>query len=438
MDTLVAVFVALFGAACLALLAPAVRRRTGILEFPFAAGCGLLGFLFPQAVAVAQHEEAAPRDGVLRVLLMCTLVALAVYTGWHEAAPARWSAPRQVRYPVRRLYWIGMAALAVGAAGYLKLTSLSGGILAHYSTHGNYALQWRGLPVIYDFFVQYLTPGLVLCGLAGLLLGGKLRLLPPGAALAVQLAGIVFLGRRSVLVSLVTSVGCLLYFGKGWLPRRDLVLCAAPLVALAMFAFPEYRKHSQIGGDIERMREVDFGTLVGAQACGGQPEFWGAAHFVQTTSEDDLYEFGAGVYNTLVVYFVPKVIVTEAGKAALMIPTREARASWRMPYGMVTTGAGSAYRQFWFLGCLWFYGLSRLMRYLWLRASGGGDLIAQAAYVLLLTPAVASVVNDMFAIYMPVFMFWIPLVVLTWGVFPGPRSAHARPGVPAESWGTAP
>jgi hypothetical protein len=62
------------------------------------------------------------------------------------------------------------------------------------------------------------------------------------------------------------------------------------------------------------------------------------------------------------------------------------------------------------------------MRYLWLRAGPGGDLISQAAYIFLLTPAVASVVNDMYAIYVPVFMFWIPLLVLTSGVFPvGPR-----------------
>jgi hypothetical protein len=421
MSAITIFLLASFAAACLLLLAPALRRRSGILEFPFAAGCGLAGFLFPQAVAVARSADAPP-DGVVKALLMCTLVALAVYAGWTEAAPARWSAPRQSRYPVRRLYWIGAAALAVGLAGFLKLASLSGGILGHYSTHGNYALEWRGLPVIYDFFAQYLMPGLVLCGLAGLLLGGGIRLLPPAVALAVQLAAIVFLGRRSVLVSVVASAGCLLYFAKGWLPSRQLVLCAAPLIALAMFIAPEYRKHSQIGGDIGRLRDVDFHVLIGTDPQAGLTEFWGLANYIHATGEDGLYEYGAGVYNTFVQMFVPKVIVGEAGKAAMMIPTRETLGGWHLPYGMVATGAGTAYRQFWFFGCLWFYALSRLMRYLWLRGTAGGDLEAQAAYVFLLTPAVASVVNDMYAIYMPVFMFWIPLALLTWAVFPGPRA----------------
>jgi hypothetical protein len=430
MDPIFAFLVGLFGAACLLLVAPALRRPSGSLEFPFAAGCGLLGFLFPQAVGVASQGDAAPRDGVAKALIMCTLLALAVYAGWHEPAPARWSAPRQTRYPVRRLYWIGMVALAVGLAGFLKLASLGGGILGYYSPHG--VSDWRGAPVVFDFFAQYLTPGLVLCGLAGLILGSKLRLLPPAAALAVQLAGIVFLGRRSMLVSVLMSVGCLLYFGSGWVPRRRLVLCAAPLVALAMFIAPEYRKHSQIGGDTERLRDLDSAALIGAGTHGG--EFWAMANYIHATAEDNLYEYGTGVYNIFVQLFVPKLIVGEPGKAAMMIPTRDALGGWRMPYGMVPTGAGSAYRKFWFLGCLWFYALSRLMRYLWLRASAGGDRMAQVGYVLLLTPAVASVVNDMYAIYVPIFMFWIPLSVLTCGHTTGQR---VRPGtrVAAEAAG---
>ncbi len=413
MHPIVALLLSLFGAACLWLPAPALRRRSGILEFPVAAGCGLLGFLFPQALGIAADPGSAPRDGIIRALIMCTLSALAVYAGWHEPAPARWSTPDGTRRPLRRLYAIGLAALAVGFAGFLKLTSLSGGIAAHYSVRGNYALDWRGLPVIYDFFAQYLAPGLVLCGLAGLLLGGKLRLLPPAAALAVQLASIVFLGRRALLVSVVASLGCLLYFGKGWTPRRGLVLCAAPLLALAIFLAPEYRKHSQIGGDTEALRDLNVRELIGGIADSGEHEFWAMANYIHVTADDHLYEYGAGLYNTWVLLFVPKLIAGESGKAAMMLPTREAEGGWRMPYGMVPTGPGSAYRQFWFLGCLWFYALSRLMRYLWLRATDGGDVRAQAVYIFLLTPAVASVVNDMYAIYVPIFMFWIPLVLLT-------------------------
>jgi hypothetical protein len=410
----------LFGAACGLLLMPVLRSRAAVLQFPFAAGCGLLGFLFPQALGLVRNGSVAPAGAMTKALVMCILTALAVYAGWYDRPPARWSEPARRRYPVGRLYWIGAAALGVGAAGFLKLTALNGGVVAHYSVPSGAAVEWRGLPVAYDFLAQYFVPGLALCGSAGLLLGGRLRLLLPSLVLAVQVARVVFLGRRAVLVSVLVSVACILFFGKRWLPSRRLVLCAAPLVALAMFLAPEYRKHSQIGGDIERLGEMDTRTLLGSLADGGPHEFWAMANYMQATAEDGVYECGAGVYNTFVLLFVPKLIVGEAGKAALLIPVNQAAGGWQMPYGMVPTGPGSAFRQFWFLGGLWFYGLGRLMRYLWLRATAGGDLFAQAAYTFLLTPAIASVVNDMYAIYPPVFMFWIPLTVLTSGVFPGP------------------
>ena len=423
MDTASTFLLAAFGGACVLLLASGLRRRSGVFEFPFLAGGGLLAFLFPQALGLVTGGDPAPHDGMVRALLMSTLCALAIYVGWREKTPERWSAPADREYPLRRLYGMGLGALAIGLAGFLKLVSLSGGIAAHYSTHGNYALEWKGMPVVYDFFSLFLIPGLLLCGLAGLAMGSKLRLIAPTIALTVHLAAIVFLGRRLVLVSVALSIGCLLYFGKGWAPPRRLAL--APLLAVAIWIAPEYRKHSQIGGDIERLREMDFHTLLGAAADGGQHEFWAMANYIHATTADGLYECGAGVYNIWVILFVPKLIVGEAGKAAMMIPTRAAAGGWQMPYGMVPTGPGSAYRQFWFYGCVWFYGLSRWMRYLWLRA-GAGDRLAQAGYMFLLTPAVTAVVSDMFAIYTPLFLFWIPLAVLTGAIFPGPRACRRQ------------
>jgi hypothetical protein len=403
----------LFAAACLAPILNGLRQRSGVLQFPFLAGCGLLGFLFPQAVAVARNGTLAPPEGVAKALLMCTLTALAVWLGWREPVPSRWAAQRPQACPVNRLYWIGLLFMTVGLVGFLKLTSLSGGVLEHYSTQGNYALTWKGMPVVYDFFELYLTPGFALCGLAAFSLRSKVRLLPLAVTLAVQLAAIVFLGRRSALVAVLLQVGCLLYFGKRWLPPRRIVLCAAPLVALAMFLGPAYRRHSQIDSGRDSLLELDAARVLGTVAEGTGSEFWAAANIIQATSEDRRYGFGAGVYDTLILLFVPKLVVGEDLKAALLTGQRDRAASgWQMPYGMVPTGPGSAFCEFWYFGCLWFFALSRLMRYLWVRASAGGDIGLQAVYMCLLTPAVGSVVMDMHGIYPPVFMFWAPLAVL--------------------------
>jgi hypothetical protein len=413
----------LFGAACLLLILRPLRHRSGVLQFPFLAGCGLLGFLFPQAAGIVRNGLLAPPDGVAQALFMCTLTALAVYAGWYEPTPAKWAARRPESCPVRRLYWIGAFFLAVGLAGFLKLTSLSGGVLDHYSTHGNYALEWRGMPVVYDFFALYLIPGFALCGLAALALKSGARLVPLALALAVQLAAVVLLGRRSALVAILLGIGCLLYFGKRWLPPRSVILCAAPLVGLAMFLAPQYRNHSQIDSDHNRIGDLDAGAILSSVAEGERNEFWAMANTIHAAAEDRAYGYGTGVYNTLVLLFVPKLLVGEDAKDEMLIHPG-GPGGWQMPYGMVPTGPGSAFREFWFFGCLWFYGVSRLMRYLWLRADAGRDMKMQAVYMCLLTPAVASVAMDMHVAYPPILMFWAPLAVLA--AFAAPRLARPR------------
>jgi hypothetical protein len=184
-----------------------------------------------------------------------------------------------------------------------------------------------------------------------------------------------------------------------------------------MFVAPEYRSHSEIGADHERIKDIDVRQTLANVFDGAPGEFWSLCHLVQITDETGLYQYGAGLYNAFVADFVPKLLVGEDRKQALYISVTNAEHvpnayGWEMPYGMVSTGAGTAYREFWFFGCLYFYFLARFMRYLWTRAESGGDLLAKAAYMLAATPAIASVTNDMCGIYGPIFTFWLPLVLL--------------------------
>jgi hypothetical protein len=421
-----------FAASCALLISTAFRTRAGVLHFPFLAGAGLLGFLVPQAVGLVRSPEMAPAAGVDKALLMCTLCALAIHLGWRGPVPHRWSLAARNDSP-RGAYAVGLLLLAVGLTGFYKLTSLSGGIAAHYSTQGSYSLRWSGLPVVYSFLADYMVAGLALCSLAAFELKSYPRLVPPAVAVAIQLATIVFLGRRSVAVNLLVCFGCTAWFAKRWLPPRWLWIAATPLAAIAMFLAPEYRVHSEIGADNERIKDIDVRQTMTNVFDGARAEFWSLCHLVQITDDTALYQYGAGLYNTFIAYFVPKLLVGKDGKHALFIPVANAEHvpndyGWDMPYGMVSTGPGTAYREFWFFGCLYFYFLARFMRYLWTRAETAGDLLAKAAYMLSATPAIASVTNDMCAIYGPVFTFWLPLVVL---------AKIAGPGAPARGGSSA-
>ena len=421
-----------FAASCVLLISAAFHSRAGMLHFPFLAGAGLLGFLVPQAIGIVRNPEMAPGPGIDKALLMCTLCALAIHYGWRSPIPYRWKLAAR-RCPLPRMYSIGLALMAVGLAGFYKLTSLSGGIAAHYSSHGNYSLKWSGLPVVYSFLADYLVAGLALCTLAAFALKSNPRLLPPAVAVAIQLATIVFLGRRSAAVNLLVFFGCTAWFAKLWLPPRSFWIAAAPLAAIAMFLAPEYRSHSQLGADHERIKDIGVRQTLAKVFDGTPAEFWSLCHLVQITDDTGLYQYGAGLYNAFIADFVPKLLVGEDRKQALLIPMRNAEHVpnayvWEMPYGMVSTGPGTAYREFWFFGCLYFYFLARFMRYLWTRAETAGDLLAKAAYMLSATPAIASVTNDMCGIYGPIFTFWLPLVLLTNITAPARLSDFRRVG----------
>jgi hypothetical protein len=245
-----------------------------------------------------------------------------------------------------------------------------------------------------------------------------LGLIPPGIVVAIELATIIFLGRRSDTVALFMSVACILYFARGWLPPRALVVAVMPLVAAGMFLAPEYRLHSELGANRNAIKNMDLATTFGSVFKGERNEFWTLCYIVQITDENVLYQYGTGFYNAFIASYVPKLVVGEDVKASLFIPVQSAdhvsnSYAWNISYGMVPTGPGSAYREFWFFGAVLFYWLARFLRYLWTRATKAGDLLSQAMYALAVTAAMASLTNDMFAIYNPIFMFWLPMLLVT-------------------------
>jgi hypothetical protein len=407
----------LFGLACLFLIVDGLKRRGGIFEFSFLAGCGLFGFLFPQAVGIVRSPGMAPEAGVCKALIMSTLCALAVYFGWKAPVRPRRAASPRSSFPLNPMYLCGVACIIVGTVGFVKLAGLTGGVTQFYSVHGSYTLKYQGLPVAYYFFELYSYLGLVLVTLIALRLRFWLLLAPAAIPLAMELANVVFLGRRTELVWLTVVSGTLLYFARGLAPPRAAALALAPLAMAAMFVFPAYRAHSEIGGDWARARQDLSSDAVHQVLSGSTTEFWSMSYLMEIADTQNLYQYGVGFYNTFIGCHVPKLIVGQDFKQSLYVNLATARAvenrfGWVMPYGEDPTGPYSAFEQFWYFGAICFYLLARWLKKHWVRALAG-DFWSQVVYSATTTYAVAAVVNDLFAIYLPVFMFILPLMALT-------------------------
>jgi hypothetical protein len=411
-------FLCLFAGGCALLVKDGFSRPAGIFEFPFLAGVGMSSFLLIQAIGVVRAGDIAPSAGVIKMLFISTLCCLAIYCGWRGRTGPGSPPPVGTARTTYR-YALGLGMLALGFWGRVKLGSLSGGVIEHYSAGGAYALEWRGLAVIYAFVAHYLEAGFIFVALASFRRGSRVGLVPVVAALAFLLADMILLGRRMQLAFVLLALGLLGYFWRRWTPPRAAVIAAACLGAASLFVLPYYRAHSQLGGDWGALTSIRPGEILREVFEGSDAEFSNAAYLVQVTEEQGIFQYGIGFYNTLIRYFVPKALVGEEGKERLLVAMPDAghvgpeagvvpnRYGWAiLPY-IVPTGPASVFQQFWYFGALCFYILARWLKGYWLRAVRG-DLWSQAVYTLSAAYAVSAVVTDVYVIYHPVVMFVLP------------------------------
>jgi hypothetical protein len=405
------ILLTVFVAVLLLIIGEALRPRYGLLQYPFLAACGFLGFLVPQAIGVIRAESAS-EAAISKSLLMCILCVIALHVGWNSRVPQAWLRP-PAPLPPAALYWVGVSLLAVGLAAYLQIAAMSGGIASHYSVGGHYSLKWSGMPVVYSFFVQLLEPGFALAALCALRLKSKYRLVPPALAGFIFLASVVFLGRRTMLIWLCLALLSIGYFGGRLVAPRWVAVAVVPALALAIVIAPYYRRYSQIGADTGQIAALSPAASVNTVLNGAEAEFWTMAHIIEITARERLYDYGLGFYNAFVHIYVPKLLVGEEGKQALLLDAPSSTAydsyEWRIPYGMVPGGPATAFAQFWYAGCVVYYFIARWMRYLWVRAAETDDILYQALYAASAVYGVTAALTDIYAIYMPFFQYFVPL-----------------------------
>ena len=396
-----------------------LRFRSRILHLPSLVALAFLGFLGPQAIGVIR-SGSAPWYAVCKFLLFSALCSAAVYWGWAHGPtrPARLADPRLYRAELRLFFGIGLGLEVVGLLGQWRLAGLVGGFRNLYLGAAGYGLEWRGEPVFYGFFADYLVPGGLLVALAGLRLRSSWRLAFALPALALQMATVLLAARRTPLVLLLLTVGCLLYWTRGWLPPRRVAIAMALGVAAAMFALPRFRTAGGVFSGLP-VRETAAAALGETLVAGGE-EFRDGCFLMQVTDEEHAFQYGLGFYNAWVRYFVPRAVVGDEGKENLLInlpdaghvgPTASAvfnRYDWRIAPYVGPTGPASCFQQFWYFGWVCFYVLARWLNGHWLRAAKG-DPLSQVTYAVCVTSVTNSVINDIYAFYSPLFSFAIPL-----------------------------
>lgn len=339
-----------------------------------------------------------PEDAIAKTILMTLLCLVALWKGYGLGLTTRVSIGRPGH--TDRILIVGVALSLLSAASYAKLGQLTAGsAVGFFTAEGAYAQLMEGPLVLYKALASFGQVGLMLCLIGLLRRPSATAALAVVGALVIPIAVAVFLGRRSETISLLLTIALVLFFERRMIVPRLALILAIPMVMVLVLVAPEYRKHSQIGGDLSKAIDVDVAEQFSQFVSEGATEVRNGVYIIGATDREMALQWGANYYNGVVRNFVPRFIVGADLKQSLMfqVGLRDAiteqvygwnRAFYSFPYGPAV-----AFEQFWYFGFFVFGAIGYLMAMVWKKAVAG-DLWSQVLYAATVVPALYSFLTD--------------------------------------------
>jgi hypothetical protein len=350
-----------------------------MLQFPGLAAW-VVGFLVcPQLVFLNSTSGRLPEGSLQKVAFMALLCFMMTLAGYY--ASRRSPAELHWKFSTRRLLQ-GAALLAlVGQVAIFLLRS----VLADWDP----GEMWSGLPVRYLFFVQAGRYAFSIGLIIYLLTRNKwaLFLALPNAADAIMT--LILHGRRTSAAVFALTVLCAI-----WFTRRKTVPRWAMLVGILAFTvfvlnisqFRYQSKQKSVEKSIERLQGMDWKrtfekeNFIGSNAI----EMENAAYIISVVDSSSRFDYGATLWNWIVMAYVPRQLVGSELKQSLMMgkgvwTVVYDEAGYVPPFGSCTTGIAEAFYSFWYYGACLFFLLGYIMRRLW-EGSMRGGIVYQAMY----------------------------------------------------------
>lgn len=399
-------------AVCFACVFRSTRHPDALLHFPLLTGASVLGFLAPQALGLVSGNLNLPDGAPERILFMSALCLLALLIGWEHRSRTVPPENSPTRSRLVDCYWIMFLVYLVGVYFTFKLAGLSGGIRGMLSPAGNIVFQ--GLPVIYLFFAMYASFTSVILAVLALRLRAYWMLAPSILNWTLALAVILVHGRRTPAFTLGVTLLSLAYFHHRWSLPRWVALFLIPAAFIIGAGAGAYRQQHE-GSFTEKMEKISFQAILQRNLEGERGELYHGAMAMATAARTGTFWLGIGFYNQLVWMYVPKILVGVDGKQDLYLKpllgdTDANPYGFRPTPGTDFTGPARVFQEFWYFGCLIYYGLGRWMRSLY-EGALRGDLISEATYILILPGVVATYTVEP-ASFFAIFVVICPLLLI--------------------------
>ena len=369
-------------------------------EFPCLAGVMTLGFILPQLPAAA-NDIFLPEGAYSSTMLMGILCLLMLRLGWTLGKPV---ASFKIAFSEKKLLYVAACFSMAGAYFYFLLSRVPGELLI--------GVQVTGAPVIYLFFARFLTYGL---GIALLCFAHRASVFSTaiiGFDLIFYLDRIIVSGSRAGAIELVMMVLLALWFHRGWIIPRGIMIAGIVAGTFFMASMGDYRMvtRSHSAFVLDEILEIDFAQNFEETLSKGGEEIRNATLRIDDVNRRLVFDYGKFHWNKIVFNFVPAQIFGSAFKQSLELETPALARDYNPSTGTTETGFSDAFASFWYFGAVKFLILAWFMRSIWETANSGA-MLGQLLYIMSIIPAMHAISHQ---------TDWVVPVWIHMAIFLGP------------------
>ena len=396
----------------------ALKRPERVYQFPFAINAIFISFIIPQCLSLyLSPGPSVTQEMVERYFLMSCLCLFMSWLGYQIPSPPSKNSNHNVSLSYRKFISLGIFFVVVAYIANILITII-----------GPAAVARTGPVTILSFFRRW-----IFYGFAALLLSmlSKVKTIKDIninrnsvfliAALYLILT-LVFRGRREPTMALIYIVGSLLYFKRKIIVPRIIPIA---LVIAILFINPMIGNIRNIlaSGNYEELHnlnpiEISYNYFIKFHETKQHNllEVRNGALLMDLASEDNSFGLGTGYWDAFIKYYIPGQIIGKDIKESYKFNLTDRleigeRYKYNYIAGQTFTGIADSFVEFYYLGCLLFFGLACIYKRIWCAAISGDNSLDQFTYSVLITPSMLVVTHGTQRFVRDIVLLWILIFI---------------------------
>jgi hypothetical protein len=367
-----------------------------------------IGFVWIQFHGLWRNDWRLPEGALAKAIFMTLLCAVGFWWGYtRKVRPLRIFTGN---FHPKRLIIICLGLSLFGAGFFFLISRLPEEMLS--------VSQPSGLRVAYRFFAQTLSYGFALACLIWAQFGDRRALWIALFGAVFYLDRIIIAGRRADTAEFFFIIVIALFFGRGIMMPRLVMLALMVVMILAMHSTGKYRLLAKEAGwdapfQLGAIGFVD--NLVDVTMNGGE-EIKNAVYMIDAYDQTGAFDYGLTHWNRLVFNYVPAQMVGANTKSSLLVDLPDVAGvfyGYRTSTGSTSTGMVDSFGSFWYFGAIKFVFIGLILRKIWDGAKSG-SFGSQLIYMLLITNVLHVVTHHthwFLSIWVHMAIFLFPLLL---------------------------